>query len=196
MDIQINQTKYNDILNTAANLFWKHGIRRITVEEICREAGVSKMTFYRQFENKSQLAFLVLKGILNTSMVQYRNIMKQEVGFPEKVKQIILLKHNSTNELSEELLNDIYRHPELGLKTYIEEFQQQMMKEVMNDMANAQKQGWIRQDLKLDFIVYMLNDLNKKMLDDQLVSKYGNSREMIMELTNFFFYGIMNHHDS
>ncbi len=196
MDIQINQTKYNDILNTAANLFWKHGIRRVTVEEICREAGVSKMTFYRQFDNKSQLAFLVLKGILNTSREQYRNIMKQEVGFPEKVKQIILLKHNSTNELSEELLNDIYRHPELGLKTHIEEFQQQMLKEVMNDMANAQKQGWIRQNLKLDFIVYMLNDLNKKMLDEQLVSKYGSSREMIMELTNFFFYGIMNHHDS
>ncbi len=196
MDIQINQTKYNDILNTAANLFWKHGIRRVTVEEICREAGVSKMTFYRQFDNKSQLAFLVLKGILNTSREQYRNIMKQEVGFPEKVKQIILLKHNSTNELSEELLNDIYRHPELGLKTHIEEFQQQMMKEVMNDMANAQKQGWIRQNLKLDFIVYMLNDLNKKMLDEQLVSKYGNSQEMILELTNFFFYGIMNHHDS
>jgi len=39
--------KYNQIIDTSKKLFWKYGIKRVTIEEICREAGVSKMTFYK-----------------------------------------------------------------------------------------------------------------------------------------------------
>jgi AcrR family transcriptional regulator len=35
------------IASTAEKLFMKFGIRRVSVEEICREASVSKMTFYK-----------------------------------------------------------------------------------------------------------------------------------------------------
>ena len=56
MTAQPDSSKSLDILNTARQLFWKHGIRRVSVEEVCREAGVSKMTFYRSFPNKIELA--------------------------------------------------------------------------------------------------------------------------------------------
>ncbi len=32
------------ILSTGKDLFWKFGFRRVTIEEICKEAGISKMT--------------------------------------------------------------------------------------------------------------------------------------------------------
>ena len=32
-------TKQTDILKSAHDLFWRFGIRRITVEEICRQAA-------------------------------------------------------------------------------------------------------------------------------------------------------------
>jgi AcrR family transcriptional regulator len=48
--------KMQDILDSARSLFWKHGIRRITIEEICEKAGVSKMTCYKYFSNKTAIA--------------------------------------------------------------------------------------------------------------------------------------------
>ena len=39
--------KQQHLLTTAETLFRSHGIRRITVEEICQKAGVSKATFYK-----------------------------------------------------------------------------------------------------------------------------------------------------
>jgi AcrR family transcriptional regulator len=44
--------KYLKILAAGRDLFWKHGFKRVTIEEVCREAGASKMTFYKFFENK------------------------------------------------------------------------------------------------------------------------------------------------
>ena len=48
--------KYDDIMSTGKDLFWKYGIRRVTVEEICEKSNVSKMTFYKYFPNKETLA--------------------------------------------------------------------------------------------------------------------------------------------
>ncbi|WP_372931944.1 TetR/AcrR family transcriptional regulator, partial [Mariniphaga sediminis] len=48
--------KYLEIMKTARELFWKHGFRRVTIQEICEKAGVSKMTFYKHFPNKIDLA--------------------------------------------------------------------------------------------------------------------------------------------
>ncbi|MDH5400751.1 MAG: TetR/AcrR family transcriptional regulator, partial [Cyclobacteriaceae bacterium] len=59
-DITQNR-KYQAIFETAKELFWKYGIRRVTIEEICKEAGVSKMTFYKFFPNKVALANTILE---------------------------------------------------------------------------------------------------------------------------------------
>ena len=48
------------IVETAKDLFMRYGIRRVTIDEICRTAGASKMTFYKYFSNKIAL----LKEIL------------------------------------------------------------------------------------------------------------------------------------
>ena len=47
--------KRAQIIQTAERLFTRFGAKRITVEEICREAGVCKMTFYKYFPNKVEL---------------------------------------------------------------------------------------------------------------------------------------------
>ncbi len=54
-----NNEKYKDILETGQELFWKFGFRRVTIEEICKEAGISKMTFYKYFSNKMDLAITI-----------------------------------------------------------------------------------------------------------------------------------------
>ena len=55
--------KLQQITQTAYDLFWRHGIKRVTIEEICRTSGVSKMTFYKYFDNKNDLAISVLDSI-------------------------------------------------------------------------------------------------------------------------------------
>ena len=39
----------------AQELFREYGLNKVSVEEICDRAGVSKMTFYRQYRNKIDL---------------------------------------------------------------------------------------------------------------------------------------------
>jgi len=43
------------ILDTACDLFYRHGIRAVGVDAIASEAGTNKMSFYRSFPSKDDL---------------------------------------------------------------------------------------------------------------------------------------------
>ena len=54
----MKHTKSSDALFEAAHeLFYRYGIKKATVEDICSRANVSKMTFYRNFKDKNEMAF-------------------------------------------------------------------------------------------------------------------------------------------
>ena len=98
-----NSTKDSDITQTAYKLFWKHGISRVSIEEICREAGVSKMTFYKFFSNKKELGEKVIDNIIDESLEKYRSLMKEEISFEKKIRKQLLLKFEGTKEISQEI---------------------------------------------------------------------------------------------
>ena len=179
------------ILEAAKALFWKYGIGKVTVEEICEHAEVSKMTFYRNFENKLHVAEIVLVGLAEKGLADYHAIMKAEIPFNEKIQRLVQMEHDHSENLSEDFIRDIYGADDPKLKNILEELQKKTSEALRKDLSEAQKKGEIRKDLKIDFIIYMINGLNEKLLDERLTSLFGNTQELAVELTNFVFYGIM-----
>lgn len=183
--------KLVQILETSRELLWKHGIKRISIEEICSEAGVSKMTFYKHFKNKNELVKEILNRIIGDGIEHYRNMMEQNIPFEEKVRQSLIMKMEGTDRMSQEFFNDYYLHADPEMSVFVQEKISQNMGMIMSDYLEAQKKGEIRKDIKPQFILYFINHIYEMMKDPQLESLYSDPQEIIMELTNFFFYGIM-----
>jgi len=55
------QSAREQLLDTAARLFYQHGYRAIGVDTIVAESGVGKMTLYRHFPSKDDLIVAYLK---------------------------------------------------------------------------------------------------------------------------------------
>jgi AcrR family transcriptional regulator len=181
------------IIEVARKLFWQYGIRKTTVEEICKKAGVSKMTFYRAFPNKVELAKEILREIMEESVRKYKDIAAKEIPYTEKVKEMILMKRNASNEISKEFIEEAYFNQELGIASIMDTYRQKTIQLVMDDFKEAQEAGHIRKDIDLRFLMYMLNVMaSEAIINDHLLNMYSSSHEAIMEVTNFFFYGIMN----
>jgi AcrR family transcriptional regulator len=181
---------YSSIFTTAKELFWKHGISRVTVEEICRGASVSKMTFYRLFKNKNDVAEKILIQTFDANLKKYRDIMNQNVSFSKKIKQMVILKKEGTADISEEFIKDIFLKDDAGLKKLIEDYTKVTYDYFVSDIKTAQSNGEIRKDIKVEFIVYMLNSMTNILFDDKIKAMYPDSRDAIMEITKFFFYGL------
>ncbi|RLD57643.1 MAG: TetR/AcrR family transcriptional regulator, partial [Bacteroidetes bacterium] len=187
----IDDQKLKKILLVAKKLFWKHGFKRITIEEICSEANVSKMTFYKHFKNKKELVKYFINNITDKAMQKYRNIMDSDIPFSEKVKKTIDLKLESTQDISNEFFNDYIRYADDEMLALFQQNKNEIMDSILNDYVEAQKNGDIRKDIKPEFILFFLNYMQEIIKDEQLEKMYDNPQDIIMELTNFFFYGIL-----
>jgi AcrR family transcriptional regulator len=183
--------KYKSIIRTSHDLFWKFGIRRVTIEEICREAGVSKMTFYRFFSNKTEIAKAVIKNLFDDIERDYCKLMEQDIPFEEKIKKQLLMKFEGSKEISPELIKDLYGDSTSELYTYWTSRADEFLQLVLKDYAYAQKKGWIRKDIKLEYIIYMSNKASEIASDPNLQKLYPDMQTLIMEIANMFFYGIL-----
>jgi len=84
--------KQEQILSTGKELFWKYGFKRVTIEEICREAKVSKMTFYKYFPNKSKLAIVILDSIFDEGILKIRKLGEEHENAGQTLERIMQLK--------------------------------------------------------------------------------------------------------
>ena len=185
------EEKRRQILRTGQELFWRHGIRRITVEEIARTAGVSKATFYKHFANKRELVKAILDGLVEEGFARYDEIMAMEAPFAAKVKRIVLTKLEQTEDLHQEFIRDTWQNSDPEIRAYIERRSQEGMERVRAFFSEAHARGELRQEVKLDFIMFISEHLRALATDELLLGLYATPQELIGELTRFFFYGIM-----
>ncbi|MDY0075658.1 MAG: TetR/AcrR family transcriptional regulator [Bacteroidales bacterium] len=186
------ETKKEAILKAAKSLFWRHGLRRISIIEICNSANVSKMTFYKYFANKEVLAEYLITEMLTDWHNDYRTVMSSDLAFTAKINQVIALEQKASQNMSEEFLGDIYNNEFVGLQQLINNYRDIYHAEIVKDMIEAQKSGQVRADIKPEFILYILEDIGNKVMDEKLSKLYPSKQAVILELTNYFFYGILN----
>ena len=183
--------KFQKITETAHHLFMRHGIKRITIEEICRTAGVSKMTFYKYFNDKNDLALFVLDNIFTQGENRYQNIMDQDIPYSEKVKDIIKMKLEASKDVSQEMMQDLWHNSDPQVADYMTKRTQLVLKQFLDDMIDAQDKGEIRKGLNPHFILYLIGKMQDMTADEKVLNMYKTSQDLVSELVNFFFYGIL-----
>ena len=86
------------IITAAKSCFAKFSIRKTTVEDICREAHISRTTFYKSFTSKNDVISMI--SFRETSIINKRSIEFQkgfddiEVGIVESILYAIHLASN------------------------------------------------------------------------------------------------------
>lgn len=185
-----NQKK-QDILEQGQKLFWKHGFKRVTIEEVCSAANVSKMTFYKFFTNKMDLVRTIMEKLTVYSLKQYVEIMDSDIPFSEKILKQIEMKMEGTSELSKEFVDDLMIHADPEVMQMMQKLTQEIFAMVNESYVKAQNEGHIRKDIKPEFILYFLNHIYDMLKDERLLAMYDSPSALATELIKFFFYGIL-----
>jgi AcrR family transcriptional regulator len=175
--------KRDQLIQTGEVLFVKHGMRRVTVEEICREAGVSKPTFYQYFENKEALARRIVESWIDEVLQQISVIEEVEVSFPEKLKQILGLKQALSARPGPEFFEDLIPlEIDLGYA----------LQRVMQFIVKGQQEGDIRADVRPEVLMASFNLLNTMQHDPGIRALYEDAGTLAGDVFKLFHYGILS----
>ncbi len=75
------------ILEIATEQFARFGVRTVTMEDLARQAGISKKTIYQEFEDKKDLVKAVFAAILEEDQRKLSHILEQKDGVIEHLVQ-------------------------------------------------------------------------------------------------------------
>ncbi|MFC2136520.1 TetR/AcrR family transcriptional regulator, partial [Bacteroidota bacterium] len=171
-------------------LFTRFGMKRITVEEICEKAKVSKMTFYKYFPNKNELIKFWWTEIIDEGYRRFDEVNAQDIPFTEKVKFILKLKKEYADKLSKEFMEEYFALlPDMRV-TFAEAFQRSI-ETFMKFIKDAQKKGDVRKDMRPEFFLAVVNKLLELPQDPAVMKLYPNYTDLVLEINKFMFYGIM-----
>jgi TetR/AcrR family transcriptional regulator, cholesterol catabolism regulator len=146
------ELKTRNIADRARGVFMKYGIRSVSMDDICRELGMSKKTLYQYFGNKSDLV---------------NNILQQSFEeFEAHMSAIRLLEHNAIDDLLEmsRVIDEHMKAVSLAISFDLEKYYPEIYREYLakkRDFAsgclreNIQKgikEGLYRPDLNIDLI--------------------------------------------
>jgi len=178
------------IVDTALDLFQQFGIKRIPVEEICKTAGVSKMTFYKYFKNKNELVRFMWEKGFEQSLEKFDEIQALDIPFEKKLQLILKMKEESTAKISHQFALD-YFYASPDLKDFFEKLSRESISRFLIFIKNAQEKGEVRSNLRPEFLLAFINIIKIMVKDETLINSYSNYQDFVMEVNNFIFYGIL-----
>lgn len=179
---EIISEKQQQLIDTGKELFSQHGIKRVTVKEICNKADVSKMTFYKYFDNKIDLVKYIVDDWTEIIWKKVDEIEAMEIPFSQKLNMIFEYKWKILEQTNDDFLKELL---ELDIDT------SKSMERFVKFMADAQHRGDIRQDIKLELIITMLDRLSEWAQDENLIKLYPTFKELNKDLFNMLYYGIL-----
>jgi len=179
------------LMGAAKALFFRFGIRKVSVEEICREAGLSKMTFYRYFKDKDEIAIRVLKRYFGERMEIVEMILQEEAPFVDKLRRIAALKMQGLKDADDEMIREVMSDRESKPGKALGELLEGQARRTKQIFIDLQKKGDLRKDVRVELILSLIEGLWKSLSDEHLVGLYQDKSRLYEELFEAVYFGIL-----
>ncbi len=180
--IDSKKSKKTQIVDTARALFFKHGVRRVTVEEICSKAKVSKVTFYKYFDNKQDIAKYIGDELTKLGFARFDEINELDLSFPEKIDLMTQWRVEFFSPVSSEFIEEI-----LDLESvYVE-----MKQRYLENIKAAQEKGEVRKEISVELIWLVTEKLNELVKEGSWKSIFSEYSQFQWQLRKLYFYGLL-----
>ena len=145
------------IIGKASLLFYRYGIRSITMDFIASELGISKRTLYENFKNKEMLIIACMEETKKEFKQRFDTIMTSDANIIEKIVFCYKVIIEYLNQTSRSFQLDVEQlHSKVN-----EEYEEQREKSnsyIRNLLEGGVKEGLIRSDLNVDIAAALHNN--------------------------------------
>jgi hypothetical protein len=123
---------------------------------------------------------------------KFRTIINEESSTPEKIRKLIIMKMEGTNDISQEFINDFYTGSG-EMTEYVKERTKKTWDIMIKDFTVLQEKGIYRKDIKPELNLKIQLKIIELLEDKRITSLYDSRQDLLMEFTRFMYYGVSPH---
>lgn len=185
-------TKEN-IINSAKNLFFKFGLRSVTMDDIAKQLGMSKKTLYLHFEDKEEILDQVIEKELAFDRETWQKIDAE--GENVMVKIFNGHKHLKKNfeGMNHSLLFEIKKYHPKVWKRYEEHKSNFLHNDIKKILNEGIDEGYFRPNIDVNFLAtYRMEQVEMGFNNHTFLNMDKNISEIQTTLEDLFLRGILS----
>jgi AcrR family transcriptional regulator len=162
------------IIAGARRHFFANGFRRVTMDDLAEELGMSKKTLYTHFSSKEELVKAVLLNKFDEAAADFAQIsISSSGGFPAALQQLLDVGQRHTEEVQPLFARDLRRAaPELF--QFVEQRRRGIIQCNFGKLfAEGRKSGHIRNDLSAAVLIEILLGAVQAVINPPKLAELG-----------------------
>lgn len=179
------------ILLVAKELFFKYGVRSVTLDEMARELGISKKTIYQHFIDKNQVVHEVISFFLKKDK-EYSEAIYKSAKDPihEVIETTACIRENVAN-VNASLFHDIQKYHPKAWNLYLEQ-KRFYFQIILRNLHEGIEQGYYRKEINPEIMAWMrLASIELAFNSDLFTKENFDFMEIQTQAIDHFIRGIV-----
>ena len=182
----IRISKKEQMVDAAEALFNRYGSKRVTVEEICRKARVSKMTFYKHFSNKAALVRHIRDVYVEEGFRKFDEINALDIPFAKKIDRMTQWKVEFGARINADFIREM-----VAVDGVVADVKHRLL----NNLTDARNNGDIRDDIDPDFLWLVTEKLSELVKEGTWKEVFADYSQYQYQARTLIFYGLLSRKD-
>ncbi|MBN2238373.1 MAG: TetR/AcrR family transcriptional regulator [Dehalococcoidales bacterium] len=187
------EQKKESILRAALDLFAQYGFKKVSLNDIAQKADVSPVTIYNHFGSKSGLVKESIVFLGTEMMDRYRDIIRGEGDFAEKMEAIVFGKVDVASKFSGEL-GPMLLEESSEYKDFVSEVLMKDAIQITLELFDeGRKQGYISKSISNEAVIAYLEIIRAGIAQSRMLYADKESYpRLVRELNELFLYGVID----
>ncbi|MCK4751016.1 MAG: TetR/AcrR family transcriptional regulator, partial [Bacteroidales bacterium] len=152
------------------------------INEICQKAGVSKVTFYRYYTNKQELAIFIRDSMIQEGFSRFDEISGKEISFAEKIDLMTEWRREFFSGMSADFIEDVFS---------MEDIKERFRERLFNVIRSAQQKGDIRKEISPALVWLVTEKMNELVTEGKWKSAVKDYSEYQGQMRLMFYHGLL-----
>jgi len=185
--------KNNTLIEKARELYYKYGIKSITMDDVARELGISKKTLYQEVKNKRELVGKVFDFEIKKRTTDFKEPDKGELNAIEELFEVNRQINNLLEKHDPSMHYDLRKYYPDIFKRLHESRQNRMLKSLIKNLEKGKKEGLYRKEIDNEIIARVQVARAENVTESSCLSVRDYiSRKFFSELFIYHIRGIAN----
>ncbi len=180
------------IAEEAGNLFFKFGVKRVTMDEVSSQLGMSKKTIYQYFKDKKELVSEATRLHLAKEQKDFEDIHQNAANAIDELFEVSKCVRQSINDLNPTVLFDLKRFYPISYNHWLEFKEDHVFKSIINNLDRGIADGHFRKNLNAEILANLrLWEIQSLFDTESFPRDKFDFREVQMQLFDHFVFGIV-----
>ena len=179
------------VLHTAESLFFRYGIRSITMEDIAKELSISKKTIYQYFKDKDEIVLKVSRQIFEKERAQMQQIHEQGENVIHEMVLISRYIRQHVAEANPSAMHDLQKFYPEAWQVFLA-FKRYSLHLIENTIEKGAAEGYFRPEVHPKILAILRSETIELSFDQQLFPREEfEPQEVQGQLFDQFINGIL-----